>query len=180
MIKLITAVDLDNAIGWQSGALPWHIKEDLQRFKALTTGHDVVMGRKTFESLNRPAGLPNRRNHVVSRSAKTSHQNPWFYRDFLEFVDAHQERLSGDPTVLWIIGGAEIYRQALEAKIVDEIHLTLVKIHSGADVHFPFDLRNLEAFFQAQADLGVKWTLDNNEEHQQNADKFEFLTLKRI
>ena len=71
-VKMILAVDEGNAIGWDDGSLPWKIPADMKRFKELTTGHDVLMGWKTFISLRRPHGLPNRTNAVRSFAERSS------------------------------------------------------------------------------------------------------------
>lgn len=105
-IDLVAAVSRDLCIG-RAGALPWHLPEDLKRFRALTTGHAIVMGRKTFDSIGRP--LPNRRSIVISRS-------PGFAPPGVEVaasLDAALElALAGDAEPK-VIGGGEIYRLAL-------------------------------------------------------------------
>lgn len=181
-VKLIAAVDGDNAIGWADGSLPWKIPDDMKRFKGLTTGKSVVMGRKTFDSLKMPAGLPNRKNVVVTREKKDRYDfdsNPFFFHDMKTWVEESQKCLGCEPGDVWIIGGAEIYKLALEWKLVEEIYLTTVGVNSGADVKFPYDLSNLEFFNKSQEHLGVKWTLTNFEEHLDQPVPFSFITLKR-
>jgi len=155
MIKLITAVDATNAIGNADGSLPWQLSHDLAIFKQKTLGSTVLMGRKTFESLNRPAGLPGRTNIVLSSSQTrfTEIQGVKFARGFdqLPAVD-------GD---LWIIGGAAVYAQVLDRGIVDELHVTEVHTNSGASVHFPVQLYNTQEFVANQAKLGIIWVLTN-------------------
>ena len=105
MITIIAVVGNDNAIG-RRGDLLWHLSEDLRHFKALTMGHPVIMGRKTWESLpKRP--LPKRRNIVVTR-------NPEFVAEGAEVVSSLQEAF--DLTVNenpFVMGGGEIYNQSL-------------------------------------------------------------------
>lgn len=122
----IVACTTQRVIGLQ-GRMPWHIKEDLQRFKRLTQHHAVIMGRKTYESIGRP--LPNRRNIVISRNK-------------LEIPGV--ELVSDVPTALalcpqneeaFIIGGAEIYNQTLD--VIDRIYLTLVTKEYEGDTFYP-------------------------------------------
>jgi dihydrofolate reductase len=120
-IVLIAALAEDGTIG-DKGKIPWHISEDLKRFKRLTMGHPVIMGRRTFESIGRP--LPGRRNITLSRRAGPDH--------FASLEAALKS--CGDETV-FIIGGAEIYRAALP--IADKMLLTHVKHPGGGDTKFP-------------------------------------------
>lgn len=124
-MRAIAAVDMENAIG-VSGRMPWHLSGDLRRFRQLTMGGTVVMGRKTFESLGlRP--LPGRRNVVMSR---TMAEGPGYE------VVRRMEELAKLPDDAWVIGGGEVYRALWER--IDELHLTVVKtIVKGADAWFP-------------------------------------------
>ena len=124
IIALIAAVARNRVIG-NEGKLPWHIPEDLKRFKRLTTGHVVLMGRKTFESLGRP--LPNRRNVVV-----TSH--PIEGVETYPSIPRALEVLSGEETV-FVIGGAKIFSQLLEK--TDLLYLTMVDQSPKGDAFFP-------------------------------------------
>lgn len=127
MISIIVAVAQNGVIGGGNSLL-WHISEDLRRFKMLTTGHPVVMGRKTFESLARP--LPNRRNVVITRRAD---YNP----EGVEVVHSLQEALSlfGPEEEVFITGGGEIYRQAMP--LADRLYVTLVCRDYQGDTYFP-------------------------------------------
>jgi dihydrofolate reductase len=127
MIVLVVAAARNGVIG-KDGIIPWRLPEDMKRFKALTLGHTVVMGRKTWDSLppkNRP--LPGRRNVVVTRDAHWQAQGA--ERATLEAALA-----GGD---VFVIGGAEIYRAALPR--ADRIELTEVQGDFGGDAHFTFD-----------------------------------------
>jgi len=161
-VKMILAVDQDNAIGWSDGRLPWKIPADMKRFKELTTNHDVLMGRKTFESLGRPQGLPNRHNIVVTKSIDGLDDSIFLVNAFELFVRAHQDHSDYYPVQrdLWIIGGATIYNQAIELQFVDEIYLTLVGDNSGADIKLQNDFTNWKLFVLHQAKVGVQWNLD--------------------
>lgn len=126
-ISIIVAV----AENWVIGAnnqLLWHISDDLKRFKALTSGHSVIMGRKTFESIGRP--LPNRRNIVVSR-------NPNLAIEGCEVVNSLDEAFSittGEYEV-FIIGGGELYRKALP--LANNLYITKVDRVFEGDTTFP-------------------------------------------
>lgn len=126
-INIIACVDVNYAIGYKNQLL-FHIPEDMKRFRTLTTGHTVLMGRKTYDSL--PYGaLPNRRNIVVS------HQN--LRLENCEVFPSIEEALATcQDEVVFVIGGATIYEQTLH--LADKIYLTQVETESTkADVFFP-------------------------------------------
>jgi dihydrofolate reductase len=128
---IIVAVGTDRAIG-RKGDLAFHISADLKRFKALTTGHTVIMGRKTFESLPKGA-LPNRRNIVVSRNAATAFPGT---ETALSFEAALQMAREAGETEAFIIGGAQIYSQSLP--MADRLELTQIDAAApDADAFFP-------------------------------------------
>ena len=127
-ISLIVAVAEDRAIG-DKGNLLWHLSSDLKRFKAITTGHAIIMGRKTYDSLPNGA-LPNRRNIVISRQLK-SLKDAEVYSDIDEALKA-----ASDEDTVYIIGGGEIYNKTFPR--ADELHITLVhKSYPEADTRFP-------------------------------------------
>lgn len=137
-IFAIAAMDEQRVIGFQN-KLPWSISEDLKRFSELTTGHTVLMGRKTFDSLPdayRP--LPNRKNVVITSSPSKIPANADIAVSDtpLGFIDAVE---SGDIELpsrkLWIIGGAQVYLNTM--KFWDELYLTLVKGSHEGDTFFP-------------------------------------------
>lgn len=127
MISIIVAAAQNGVIG-KNNELPWHIPEDLKRFKAITTGHPVIMGRRTFESLGRP--LPNRTNVVITR-------NRDYRADGVLVAGSLREAVALFPAdeEVFIIGGGEIYRQAME--FADKIYLTLVRHPFEGDCYFP-------------------------------------------
>lgn len=129
MISIIAAVDRRMAIGYQNKLLFW-LPNDLKRFKALTTGHTIVMGRKTFESLPKGA-LPNRRNIVLSSNAATVCPGAEVFTSLQEAL----EHCSSDEDI-YIIGGESIYRQALP--LADRLCLTEIDDEAPqADAYFP-------------------------------------------
>ena len=128
MITIIAAVAANRAIGFENKLLYW-LPNDLKRFKALTTGHTIIMGRRTFESLPKGA-LPNRRNVVLSRTAR---QFPGC--DTYASLDEALAHTGKDEDV-YIIGGASVYGQAMD--IADRLCLT--EVHdtpAEADAFFP-------------------------------------------
>lgn len=126
MISVIVAVAKNGTIG-DKNTLLWHISEDLRNFKRITSGHPVIMGRKTFESLGRP--LPNRTNVVISRT--TTHIEGCTVVNSLEkaigLFSAEEE--------VFIIGGAQIYAQAMP--LADKFYLTVVEHNYEGDTSFP-------------------------------------------
>lgn len=126
-ISIIVATSKNNVIG-KEGGIPWHLSSDLKRFKALTTGHPIVMGRRTFESIGRP--LPGRRNIVISNSV-----NAIEGCDVIKSVDdlLNDKSLDG---MIFIIGGGEIYKQFLP--YAKKVYLTEVETEiADGDTFFP-------------------------------------------
>jgi dihydrofolate reductase len=128
MISYVVAVSKNGVIG-REGGLPWHMSSDLKRFKAITMGKPVVMGRKTWESLPRKP-LPGRRNIVITRQRDVAPEGA-------EVAATPEEalRLAGDVPEVAVIGGGEIYR--LFWPLVDRLYLTEVDLEVAGDTHFP-------------------------------------------
>ncbi len=124
MISLIVAMSQNRVIG-REGQIPWHLSEDLKRFKQITMGHPVVMGRKTFESIGKP--LPGRENIVLTR-------DPHFNPPGVTLIHAVDEILNMNGEI-FVIGGAEIYKQFLPQS--DKIYLTLIDDEFDGDAFFP-------------------------------------------
>ena len=126
-VTLVVAMDLRGVIG-RAGGLPWRLPDDLRRFKALTLGKTVIMGRKTYQSIGRP--LPQRRNVVLTRDAQ-------FAAPGIEVAASLESalRLCRQETEVMVIGGAEIYRAALPS--ANKIELTRVEAQVDGDVLFP-------------------------------------------
>lgn len=137
-IIALVAMDEGRVIG-VDGKLPWKIPEDMKRFAALTTGHAVVMGRKTYESLPpkfRP--LPNRKNIILTRNIEDFAVQPgveaWASADnFFKACKGDSVHLPSG--LLWVIGGSEIYRQSMP--FWDELYLTRVSSKHNGDAYFP-------------------------------------------
>lgn len=126
-ISIIVAIAENNAIG-KDNELLWHIPADLKRFKAITTGHTIVMGRHTFESL--PNGpLPNRRSVVISRS--TAAIAGCVMADSIEDAILKMDELEEN----FVIGGGEVYEQFMP--FADKLYLTLIHKQFDADTFYP-------------------------------------------
>lgn len=127
MLSIVVAADTNNVIGKDNGLI-WHLPNDLRFFKTKTTGHTVIMGRKTFDSVGKP--LPNRRNIIIS-------SNPLFRAEGCEVVKSLGEALSlcENEDENFIVGGEEIYRQSLAH--TDRIYLTRIDFEFEGDRHFP-------------------------------------------
>lgn len=127
LVSIIVATDERGAIG-RGGGLPWRLPDDLKRFKALTMGKPIVMGRKTWDSIGRP--LPGRHNIVITRQGGFAVPGVTVVASFDDALAA-----VGDVPEVCIIGGAEIYRLALPR--AELIHLTRVHAAVDADTYFP-------------------------------------------
>ncbi len=133
MISLICAMGRNREIG-VANRLPWHISQDLKRFKTFTMGHPIIMGRRTFESIGRP--LPGRTNIIVTRNSQYERPGCVICHDIEEALDRARSVGESDPSEIFVIGGAQIYRQTIA--MADKLYLTLVDDEpEGADAFFP-------------------------------------------
>ncbi len=159
-VSIIAAL-ADNGVIGRDGSLPWHLPDDLRRFKALTMGRPILMGRRTFESIGR--ALPGRRNLVLTRGARR-------FPDGIEPVDslaAALVRCAGAAEIC-VIGGAEVYAQALP--LATHLELTRVHMDASGDVRFPaYDAAQWRelACVEHPADERHEWPLT-------------FITLERV
>lgn len=158
IVSLVVAVARNGVIG-RDNDLPWRLPDDLKRFKAITLGKPVVMGRKTFESIGRP--LPGRENRVVSRQPGLGVEG---CRVFAKLQDA----LAGPEEEVMVIGGAQIYAEALP--LAQRLFLTEVDAEVEGDARFP--------------DLDpAAWREVGREEHaadERHAYAFRFRVLERV
>lgn len=158
-IVLVAALDRRSAIG-RDNQLPWRLPDDLKRFKALTLGKPVLMGRKTAQALGR--ALPGRRNLVLSRSG----QLPFAGMETVDSLQAALELAAGEE--LMVIGGGEIY--ALSLPLATRMHLTHVDTEvAGADAFFP-------AFDPADWDIVGRQAHASDASHEHG---FEFVDYRR-
>ena len=153
MIILVVARDIFGTIG-KDNKLPWHCKEDLQRFKRITMGNTIVMGRKTFESL--PKMLPGRKHVVLTRNEDFSHEGVEVFHSIDDLLVTYEGKED-----LYIIGGAEIYRQFIDK--FDVIEMTVIKGDYDGDAHFP-DLPKVPTSIEIV----------------EQTDEYMFLTIKRM
>ena len=129
IISLIVAIGLDGELG-RDNELIWRISEDLKNFKRVTTGHHIILGRKTFESIGRP--LPNRVSIVITHNRNYHHEGCMITHSVDEALDIARR---ADVSEVMICGGGQIYRSFLP--LADRIYLTRVQERAEADVYFP-------------------------------------------
>jgi dihydrofolate reductase len=161
-ISIIVAIDQRRAIGYKNQLL-FHLPADMKRFKELTTGNTIIMGRHTFESLPKGA-LPNRRNIILSTQGETQYDGAECYQSLEEALNHCNET-----DKVFVIGGASVYRQAIN--IANELDVT--EIHStalNADTFFP-EINHKE------------WQKISCEQHltdEKNLYDYDFVTYKRL
>ena len=129
MVSIIVAVAQNNVIG-RDNQLIWHITEDLQYFKKVTSGHAVIMGRKTFESIGRP--LPKRTNIIITQNRDFTADGCIVVHSLKESLEKAKE--TGE-TEVFIIGGGSIYKEALP--FTDKVYLTRIHKDYEGDTYFP-------------------------------------------
>ncbi|MES2268904.1 MAG: dihydrofolate reductase [Bacteroidota bacterium] len=157
-ISIIVAIAQNYAIG-KNNQLLWHMPKDLKHFKEITSGRTIIMGRKTYESVGKP--LPNRRNIVVTRQDM---EIPGC--EVVKSIDEGLGLCTGEDEV-FISGGAEIYRQAMD--ITDRIYLTIIHKDFEADTFFPeIDYSKWEEASRV-----------DNEPDEKNPLPYSFITLNR-
>lgn len=151
-INIIVAKAENNVIG-NKNQLIWHLPNDLKRFKQLTTGHPIIMGRKTFESIGKP--LPNRTNIVITRNTV------WTAEGIVtvhSLEDAIQLASRADSEI-FIIGGGNIYEQALD--LADKLEVTEVHQDFEGDAHFPeIDLNQWQETFREKHPADEKHSIE--------------------
>ena len=127
-ISLIVAMATNRAIGLDN-KMPWHLSADLKKFKAITMGSPIVMGRKTYESIGRP--LPGRSNIIISRNLDYQQTDCLVFNDIKTAIAAS----SKEADEIFIIGGAELYKATLP--LADNLYLTLINQDFTGDTFFP-------------------------------------------
>jgi dihydrofolate reductase len=156
-ISIIAAVAKNRAIG-KDNKLLWHISEDLQRFKKITSGHPMIMGQKTFESLGKP--LPNRTNIILTLDKSYQALGCIIAHSIEEAVKIASEK---DKEEIFFIGGGSVYSQAI--KFADKLYLTLVEGEYDADTFFP--------------DYSEFKKITFEEPHESAGYRYKFLELER-
>jgi len=157
-VSIIVAIGRNHAIG-KNNKLLWHLPKDLKHFKDVTTGHTVIMGRKTFDSVGKP--LPNRRNIIVTRQAISIEGC-----EVVSSIDAALALCANEEEV-FIVGGAEIYK--LSIPLTDRIYLTVIDHDFDGDTFFP-EL-NDEDWKETER--------ENFEPDEKNKYTYSFITLER-
>ncbi|WP_350290408.1 dihydrofolate reductase [uncultured Croceitalea sp.] len=157
---IIAAAAENNALGINND-LPWHLPDDFKRFKSLTTGHKIIMGRKTLESF--PKALPNREHIVITRDKK---YQPKFKCTLVNSIEA-AIALTTDDEQAYIIGGGEIYKQSLEFAT----HIELTRVHANIEADTFFPEVNLNEWLLVKEEYHAK---DDRHEYD-----FTYLTYKR-
>ncbi|KKT46236.1 MAG: Dihydrofolate reductase [Candidatus Gottesmanbacteria bacterium GW2011_GWA2_44_17] len=130
MVSIIVALDDKLGIGAKNRML-WHLKKDFAHFKAVTMNHPIIMGRKTHESIGR--ALPGRTNIVITRDKNYS--TPGCH--VVNSLEAALKTAKAEAGEIFIIGGGEIFKQALEQNVVDKLYVTKVKGDFNAEIFFP-------------------------------------------
>ena len=149
-ISAIAAIAKNRALG-KDNKLLFKIPEDQKRFKSLTTGHAIIMGRKTYESMGRP--LPNRTNIIITRDASFTAEGSVITHSLDE---ALAEAKKIENSEIFIIGGAQIFSEALP--VIDKLYLTIVDKEAEGDAFFPaYDEFNKVTFEQQGEDEGLKY-----------------------
>lgn len=158
IVSIVVAISENHAIG-KDNQLLWHLPKDLKHFKEITTGGTVIMGRKTYDSVGKP--LPNRRNIIITRQQ--------IEIDGCEVVNSLQAALDlcRDHKEVFIVGGAEIYKQAMP--LTDRIYLTIVHENFEGDTYFP----------EIKEDIWKETARADHEADDKNALPFSFITLER-
>ncbi len=159
MIIIIAAIAQNNALG-KDNQLIWHLPADLKRFKKVTSGHHVIMGRKTYESLGKP--LPNRTNIIISRNKNFIAEGCIVKNSLEDAIESAKK----DSTP-FILGGAEIYKQALE--FADILDLTFVHHDFEADAFFP----------EIDPDIWAETSRQDFKADEKNKYDYSFVTYKR-
>jgi dihydrofolate reductase len=158
IVTIVVAISENHVIG-KDNQLLWYLPRDLKHFKEITTGHTVIMGRKTYDSVGKP--LPNRRNIIITRQAIAI-----VGCEVVNSIEAALILCAGEEEV-FIVGGAEIYRQSLH--LTDRIYLTIVHKEFEGDSFFPEIDKRL-------------WKEVYREDHQadeKNSIPFSFITLEK-
>jgi dihydrofolate reductase len=149
MISLIAAIDDKRGIG-NKGKLPWYLPEDLVRFKEITKGHAIIMGRNTFENIGKP--LPDRRNIVVTQDSNFNVEGVTVVNSIDDALDVAKS----DDGEVFVIGGAQIFVQTID--LADKLYLTQVEGNFNCDTFFPdFSVFTNEKFIGAGEANGIRY-----------------------
>lgn len=157
-LSIIAALSRNRVMG-KKNTLPWYLPEDLKRFKKLTTGHPIIMGRKTYKSIGKP--LPNRTNIIITRDINFKAEGCLVTHSLPKALE--QAKTSPGNLEIFIIGGGEIYKQTLD--LADKLYLTVIEQDIEGDVYFP--------------DFADFKKIIHQEEGESEGYKYKFLELER-
>ncbi|MFT4575259.1 MAG: dihydrofolate reductase [Polaribacter sp.] len=160
-ITIIAAIANNNALG-KDNDLIWYLPADLKRFKKVTTGHHILMGRNTYESIGKP--LPNRTTVIITRNSNYKAEGCIVVNSIEKAIEVAKE----DEHV-FVIGGAQIYKQAMEADLVDQLDITLVHQNFEADVFFP----------EIKTAIWKEASRENFEADEKNTYNYSFISYKK-
>lgn len=161
MISLIVAMDKNRLIG-KENQLPWHIPQDLAYFKKITLNHKIVMGRKTFESIGRP--LPGRENIILTRDPSYSQEGC----TIMHSIDEIMMLSSGSDEEIFVIGGAEIFKEILSNS--NRLYITEIDHEFDGDTYFP-------------ETVDTEWKIISTEKgikDEKNPYEFKFVVYEKI
>ncbi|MBB2181285.1 dihydrofolate reductase [Lachnospiraceae bacterium MD1] len=149
MIALIVAMSLNHVIG-NKGQIPWRIKGEQRRFKELTTGKTVIMGKRSFEEIGKP--LPNRKTILISNTMNYKDDNCITAGSLREALE-----IAGNSSEVYIAGGEMLYKEALP--LVDKMYITLVEQNVEGDTFFPpFRQEDFKIVYQEKFDGDIPYT----------------------
>jgi dihydrofolate reductase len=160
-LSLVAAVAENGVIG-VDGEMPWHYPEDLRRFKETTMGHPVIMGRKTYESIERRLGgpLPGRRNIVLSRQGTLDLPDGAVHAESIEeALERAENALDSDRETVYVIGGETVYAELIDR--ADELLITEIPDSPDGETYFP--------------EIGPEW----NEHDRESVGELTFVTYRR-
>ncbi|MET3113711.1 dihydrofolate reductase [Pedobacter sp. CG_S7] len=157
IVSLVVAMSTNNAIG-KDNQLLWHLPADLKHFKDITSGHTIIMGRKTYESVGK--ALPNRRNIVITRNTHLKLTGVEVMHSLKEALNSSKEE-----NEVFIIGGAEIFNQSI--KLANKIYLTRINESYEADTFFP----------EIDKNCWLESELEHHLPDEKNALSYSFSTL---
>jgi dihydrofolate reductase len=161
MVTIIAAIANNNALG-KDNDLIWHLPADLKRFKKVTSGHHILMGRNTFESIGKP--LPNRTTVIITRNKNYKQEGCIVVDSIEKAID-----VAKNDEEIFIIGGAQIYKQTITSNLVDQLDITQVHHSFDADVYFP----------EIDSDIWKEVAREDFNADEKNKYDFSFITYKK-
>ena len=162
MITVIAAIATNNALG-KDNDLIWHLPADLKRFKKVTTGHYIIMGRNTYESIGKP--LPNRTTIIITR-------NKNYFKEGCLIANSLEQaiEMSKEEAQVFIIGGAQIYKETIAKNLAQQLDITLVHKDFEADVYFP----------EIDAKIWKEVARENFKADEKNKLDYSFISYQKI